>query len=252
MAVVAVRPGQAKPGQAKPSVVCRSLWCCVAKNAGKPRAVAHRVDVGCGQVDEWTRPSGFDDGRAVDRWMVWIVWMPKYTRRSATALLWLHSVGPSMAGQSRNKGARARARPLLQSIWMSLIAGNVSGCLLCTSLGGPHQTVGTWAGRLTSGQEVSRAKCRATVRTLRSGGLLTSPRHALPYEEETVWAGQRQEGESGGSNPALGGRDDCSFPKATGRHPHRRYRDLDGTWLVHAMAVRLRVTSCSSMVSRHQ
>lgn len=54
VAVVAVRPGQAKLDQAKPSVVCRSLCRRAADTTGLPRAVGHGVDVECGRVDERT------------------------------------------------------------------------------------------------------------------------------------------------------------------------------------------------------
>ena len=72
------------------------------------------------------------------------------------------------------------------------------------------------------------------VRLYCNGEVVCQRYCTLPYEEETVRAGQQRDGETG-SDPALGGRDGCSFPKAAGTQPGRRQRDYGGTRLTHAM-----------------
>lgn len=112
--------------------------------------------------------------------------------------------GQNGAEQSR-AGQRGQVRELelLQFAWMPSMAENILVVLsspLSTSRR-PQQTVSTLVDKPAGGQEARRGKCRQerSLRGRYGGARLRSLQyvrtpHTLPYEEETVRAGQQQEG----------------------------------------------------------
>lgn len=146
------------------------------------------------------------------------------TRGSATALLWLHSVDQAWqgtAGQSRTKGAKAKARHARPLAVVRLDCRRWRRMCVCPWLFSccrPQKTVRHPHGVDWCTQGRYLPTC-ANV-TERWSVNVTAVHHStLPYEEETVRAGQRQEGGTGDSKSSPGRQGQMQLPQGSRQAP---------------------------------